>query len=204
MEGGRIYVTDVDQLLAYDLNSRELLFTLDFSGEGTRFLNDIAVKDKHTLFVSATDLGKIYRVKIGKNPSYRALDVEVKGPNGLYSIGNALYVAGFGSNNQPNGQLGVIRFHGKKAEYQVLSDLQGYLDGVAVTPAGNVWFSDWVAFEKQGVMRVYDKASKTVAILPMSEKLSGPADFLLDEKTQMLWIPEMMAGKIRLQKRPDL
>lgn len=204
VNGRRLYVADVDQLLAFDLDSGALLLTLDFSAQGTHFLNDIAVKDKDTLFVSATDLGRIYQVDVGKQPAYRALDLEIKGPNGLYYVDKTLYVAGFGANNQPNGQLGLIRFRGKKTEYQLLSDAQGYFDGLAVTASGDMLFSDWVAFEKQGLIKRRDAKTSAISELPMPDKLAGPADFLLDEQRATLWIPEMMAGKIHIQKLPGL
>lgn len=200
IDKGRLYVADVDQLLAYDLKSAVFLFSLDFSAEGTHFLNDIAVKDPDTLFVSATDVGKIYQVNVGKKPSYRTLGVTLRGPNGLCYHNGRLYVVGFGSNNQPDGELGVLQFQGEKVDYQALSDAQGYFDGLSVAGNGHLLFSDWVAFEKKGIIKTYDEKTKIMSALAMPDKLSGPADFWLNEKTQTLWIPEMMAGKISLHK----
>ncbi len=61
--GPTLYVTDVDRVVGFDLVSREQVFEMDFSAEKTVFLNDLAVYDDNTLFVSATDIGKIFKIR---------------------------------------------------------------------------------------------------------------------------------------------
>jgi DNA-binding beta-propeller fold protein YncE len=199
--GRTLYVTDVDRIVGYDIDSREEVFVLDFSAEKTTFLNDIAVRDADTLFVSATDVGKVYTVALGSAPSYTVIADGIKGPNGLYydSAGQRLFVAGFGTGYDFNGALGVITFVDGKTQYAPLTGPLGALDGVALMSDGRVIFSDWVAFDKPGVLRVYDLKTGELSTVKLSEEARGPADFLYDAEKGRLWLPRMLEGKVMVE-----
>lgn len=196
-----LYVTDVDKVVGFDVNSREQVFEMDFSAEKTVFLNDLAVYDDKTLFLSATDIGKIFRITLSPAPSYGLVAEGIAGPNGLYldKDANKLYVVGFGDGNF-NGALGVVALNGEKPEYKKLSPDGGALDGIALLPGGRLLYSDWVAFDRPGKFIVYDLKSGSFAELKLSEPVRGPADFLYDSAKKTLWVPKMIEGKVMVEE----
>jgi hypothetical protein len=91
--GNMLYVADVDEVKGFDIHSKKQLFSLTF--KGVVFLNDIAVKDKNTLYVSGTDSGKIYTVNISKK-SYSVL-ADLPTANGVYYEKGRLFAVSLGT-----------------------------------------------------------------------------------------------------------
>ncbi len=196
-----LYVTDVDRVVGFDMKTRQQVFALDLSPEKSGFLNDLEVFDEHTLFLSATDIGKVYMITLGQDAastSYKAIVEGIKGPNGLYYDKKAdkLYVVGFGDGTQGNGELGVIEYKDGKHSYQSLTKAIGFLDGLARLDHDNLIFSDWVSFDKPGILRVFNLKTNELSTRSLSEEVRGPADFLYVRKHGMMWMPKMMEGKV--------
>ncbi|MBI5234837.1 MAG: hypothetical protein HY886_01110 [Deltaproteobacteria bacterium] len=196
-----LYVADVDRVVGFDIKTREKVFDLDLSSEKSGFLNDLEVFNEQTLFLSATDIGKVYMITIGQDAdstSYKAIAHGIKGPNGLYYDKKAdkLYVAGFGDGKQGNGELGVVEYKGGEHSYQSLTKPLGYLDGLARFDDDNLIFSDWVSFDKSGVLRVFNLKTGELSTRSLSEEVRGPADFLYVRKHGLMWMPKMLEGKV--------
>ncbi|MGD8426300.1 MAG: hypothetical protein PVH63_01655 [Balneolaceae bacterium] len=188
-----LYTADVDRVVGFDLTNRKEVFSITIPE--TSFLNDIAVKDDQTLFVSATDIGKIARVDIDSH-SYRFLQIPtVTGANGLTFSTNMsqLYCVGFGSENKPNGNITSITLNPLTPE--IMNSYQGYLDGAAYYE-GKLYFSDWKSFDREGVINTFDPASGTLAPLNLERAIGGPADFYLDPSTRNLYLPAMLENKL--------
>lgn len=199
--GNTLYVADCDHLRGFDAATGAKVFEADFTPEKTLFLNAIAARDGETLYVSATDLNRIYEVDL-KSGGYRALDVAVNGPNGLwYSPRHKrLYVAGFASKeNKPAGEVGVIDLAGEKPSYRRLIDRPGFYDGIKPMGRGTILVSDWIAFEPgKGVLLKINVRKGTYETLPGG--YGGPADFLYLPPSGMLYLPRMIDGKLEIKK----
>jgi hypothetical protein len=200
LQGKTLYVTDIDRLLAFDIASKQKTLDLDFSSTKTTFLNDIVALDDKTLAVTATDLHKIFIVRLGEMASFTELKLKqpVLGANGLaYDfLRKTLYVVGFGD-GKPSGQLFKITLDN---DNQVLKQvrvgkLKGHLDGIAMLNPNEALVSDWVAFapEKGRLLKVDLRNGKTTAV---KDKLSGPADFIVTEGKVLL--PEMLNNAFTL------
>jgi outer membrane protein assembly factor BamB len=116
IDNGVLYTNDIDRIIAFDLKTGKKLYEINFENE-TSFLNDIAVWDKNTLYVSATDKSKLFKVDlIHKTFSEVKIDTTIPGINGLfcYKKGSELYVNGFGTDNKPNGILGYVNLQNTK------------------------------------------------------------------------------------------
>ena len=104
---GILYVADIDKVKGFSVSNGKQVFDLDFSAQGTSFLNDMTVVDENTLLVSSTDLGAVYEISLKPVPSLRKIDsnVNLVAANGIYfeRQSGTLYVATYGSNNQSNG-----------------------------------------------------------------------------------------------------
>lgn len=180
--GNILYVADVDRLRGFDIRSKKEVFTLKF--EGTEFLNDITAKGKNTLYVSATDVGAVYTVNLG-NQSYKKL-ADLEGANGLDYDKGKLYAVTY-----PKGTLNSIDT--KSGEVTLLKEFgEGVLDGVQKV-GDAIYVSDWVKFEKAGVIRVYNLKTEKTSTLNLPTFL-GAADFGIDTTTKRLYMPEMMGN----------
>lgn len=193
-----LFVIDINHLLGFDLKSGKKIYDIDMSSLGSSFMNDIAVKDDKTIFVSVTDKNKIMTVHLSGSPAFEELIVSdsVKGPNGIvYSKKeDRLYVVGFGTNFMPNGEIGYINLNGPKRHFTKLADRQGYYDGVGLLNEHTLVVSDWVAFEKRGVVFTVNIQSGEITYLN-KELIAGPADFLVNRKKEII-CPELMEGAL--------
>jgi hypothetical protein len=190
---GILWLTDIDRILAIDIETGNKLYEIDFKSDSS-FLNDIAVWDTNTLYVSATDVSKLFKVNLlDKTYSEVVLDKTIAGINGLYCAkkGNVLYVNGIGNNNKANGVVGVVNL--KTNTFTQLTTFEGIYDGIAV--ANDVLYvSNWVAFEKKGTLLSIDLNSKRLKTIPVSERFAGPADFIIDGNT--IIVPAMLTGEL--------
>lgn len=190
-----LFVADIDTIKGFDLKNKKEVFSLVF--KGAKFLNDIVVKDDKTLFVSASHSNKIYEVDI-LSKTYKKL-VDFKVPNGLFYEDNILYVAQLGSDTKS-------KFDGKGKLYKIdlknnnsitsLSQFHGILDGI-YKKGNEVYVSDWVNMKKSGIIRIYNLKTKKESILK-TKLFVGSADFWIDEKSNKLYLPEMIGGKLSI------
>ena len=192
-----LFTADVDRIVAIDLNTGLKLYEIDFSKDSS-FLNDIAVWDNNTLFVSATDKNKLYKVNLtDKTYTEIVTDKTISGINGLFCFNkaNRLYVNGFGSDEKPNGVIGYIDL--KDNSFTKLTSLEGYFDGIFVSK-DVLYFSNWVAFEKKGVVMAISLYSKRCIKIASIEPIAGPADFYIQNDEMIL--PAMLSGEIHFVK----
>jgi hypothetical protein len=195
--GDTLYIADIDTLKGFDLATKKEVFSLVF--EGVNFLNDITVKDSNTLFIGASDVGAIYEVNIS-NKTYEKL-IDFTTANGLFYENGILYAAKLGSSAK-------TMFDGKGKLYKIdlknnnkvtrLASFEGVLDGVHKV-ADKVYVSDWGNSKKTGIVRVYDLKTKKESILKQ-EPFMGAADFWIDEKSNKLYLPQMIGGDISIIK----
>lgn len=192
-----LFTADIDRIVAIDLSSGSKLYEINFSKD-TSFLNDIAVWDNNTLFVSATDKNKLYKVNLtDKSYSEIVTDKTILGINGLFcfSKANRLYVNGFGSDEKPNGVIGYINL--KDNSFTKLTSLEGYFDGIYVSK-DVLYFSNWIAFEKKGAIMAISLYSNRCTKITSIEPIAGPADFFI--QNDELILPAMLSGEIHFIK----
>lgn len=191
--GGKLYVADIDKIKAFDLNTGEAAGEIDFKARGTQFLNDIVKKSETELYVSATDINKIYTVNLTDlSATELVVSPTPQNPNGLWydGIKNRLYVVGYADKAQ--GKIGYVDL--AKGEYTTFTDFSGLLDGVALVE-GNLVFTDW----NRKVLGLVDLKTNQVGAYPKPRGLKGPADFYFDEPSGEFWIPAMEENAIYVQ-----
>ena len=200
-----LYVTDINYIYGFDINDHSLVFAVEPGLQHPddpqpQFLNDIAALDDTSFFVSATDTNTIYRITNDFVPAIFKLETtaELKGPNGLHydAESKMLYVAGWGTNEQNNGELGVIDMNTKPHTYTRLGDHNGRLDGL-LKSGDKLIFSDWIDFENSGQLYSYDLNSKETTKLD-SPVIGGPADFTLSADGKNILVPSMLENKVAI------
>lgn len=192
-----LFANDVDRLVAIDLKTGAKLYDIDFSKDSS-FLNDIAVWNDNTLFVSATDCNKLFKVDlITKSYTEIPVDKMIQGINGLFcqKNSNRLYVNGFGNDNKPNGIIGY--FNLKDNSFTKVTSLEGYFDGIYINK-DILYVSNWVAFEKKGVLMAINLFNNKCLKLKTIEPIAGPADFIIVKDELIL--PAMLTGEIHFIK----
>ncbi len=190
-----LFVADIDTLRGFDLESKKEIFNLVF--KDTNFLNDITVKDDNTIFVSSSDLSAVYEVDI-TNKQYKKI-VDLTTANGLFYEDGILYGAQLGSsvNSMFDAKGNFFQIDLKNGNKKTqLGTFKGVLDGVYKV-GDKLYVSDWVNFEKSGIIRIYDLKTKEESILNV-EPFMGAADFWIDEKTNKLYLPQMLGGKVSI------
>ncbi len=196
----QLFVNDIDRLVVFDLNTGAKLYEIDFSA-ATSFLNDIAVWDNTTLFVSATDKNKLFKVDLAsKSFTEIVTDKTIAGINGLFCHKKAsrLYVNGFGSENKPNGIIGYVSL--KDNSFHKLTEMEGLYDGIFIYK-DVLYVSNWMAFEKKGIVLafgIFNPNGTKVVRINTGEPISGPADFII--VNDQLIVPAMMTGEIHFIK----
>lgn len=108
---GFLYVADIDELLEIDTGNGRV--TRRFKAPGAKFLNDVAVTPRGTVFVSDTLTNTIWRLQ-GESFTAWLSDPALEGPNGLIFDQGKLLVASWGA--------------GMKADWSV--ETPGYLKAV--------------------------------------------------------------------------
>lgn len=192
---GTLYVTDIDRVVGFDLDTREQVFNLDFASTGTGFLNDLAALDDETLFVSATDIGTVFRVSTGDEPTFSPIAEDIDGVNGLRYEDGTLYIVSF------DGDRGIWRLPldedgAAQGDPQMLRDGIGQLDGLAVLDDGRLLISDWQGDGEGGALRVYNPEGDTLSAVGLERTIEGPADFYYDAEGERVWVPALPESRV--------
>jgi len=196
---GMLYVADINRIMGFELINGRKLVEINLGSAGTNFANDLAVKDAFTLFVSATDIGKVFEVNIRSGNVTAVADV--KGANGLTydKATNRLYVCSFNFENMQGGEIGVVSWKNQVPAYEKIDGIQGAFDGLALIDDHTLIVSDWGAMDHPaGFVEKFDITTKKVTKLDWPV-IFGPADFYYDAKGNRLIIPVLVGEKILIQ-----
>lgn len=186
-----LWVTDIDQVVVIDIKTGKIKNKINV--KGAKFLNDIGIDEKGTVYVSDMVGNKIYTVK-GKKVSIFKEGADLEGPNGLFVANGKLFVAGWGREMQPDfstktpGHLYSLDLKTKEKTLITQTPL-GNLDGLELTKDGSYFVSDWVAG------RVYKVAADGKSTLVI-EGLKGAADLGWDQSTNTVIVPRMLEGQV--------
>ncbi|OQP65412.1 hypothetical protein A3860_17255 [Niastella vici] len=194
-----LYVADIDRVIGIQLSTGNKITDINLSNSGTSFLNDLAVKDDLTLFVSATDVGKVFEVNVRSGAVTPVVDV--KGANGLCydKAKNLLYTCSFDFQNMQGGEIGVISWKNYIPSYEKAGDIHGAFDGLALLDDHTLIVSDWGALDHPaGFLEKIDLNTKKVTKYDWPA-IAGPADFYFDAKQNQVIIPALVAGKLLFQ-----
>lgn len=197
---GVLYVADIDRIVGINLASGKKVAEISLTSTGASFANDLAAKDDNTLFVSLTDIGKVYEVNL--KTSQVQVVADVKGANGICydKATNRLYTCSFNFENMQGGEIGVISWQQQKPVYQKIGDIHGAFDGLALLDNHTLIVSDWVAMDHPaGIVEKVDLNTKAATKFDWPA-INGPADFYFDAQSKRLFIPELVAGNVVIKQ----
>ena len=184
-----LYVADVDELVEINVASGEI--AKRHEAKGAIFLNDVAVDQDGTVYVSDTPMNTIWRLKDGIFEPWLANDA-LNGPNGLLVQGDKLIVASFGKlPDQGAPELGGLVAVDLKDQSvsKLRGDPIGNLDGLQALEPGLYLVTDWAA---GGLYRV-DAKGKAERLIKLNK---GSADFVYFPDKKTVLVPIMLSNAL--------
>jgi sugar lactone lactonase YvrE len=187
---GTLWTADIDEVVGIDIAKAAVSSRLKI--EGAQFLNDVAVGDDGTVYVSDMLASKIYAVKDGKATVFGEGDA-MEYPNGLLVEGNRLIVGGWGKpepdfSTKVPGHLFALDLQ-TKAKTLITPKPLGNIDGVESDGRGGYIVTDFPAGK---VMHV----SSTGESRTLREFMPGSADHAFVPVGNIAIIPHMMENRI--------
>ena len=192
MRGDQLFVSDIDRLVAIDVNKGEIAGT--WNAEGAKFLNDTAVGDDGRIFVSDMLTNSIY-VLDGDSLSLWLQDEALQHPNGLRIEEGRLLIAPWGKDIQEDfstkvlGHLIAVDLASKKISTVGSGVPVGNLDGLEPDGQGNWLVTDWVA----GALYRIKADGSFENLLDLNQ---GSADLEVVDNGGLAVIPMMMDNKV--------
>lgn len=147
LDGGTLYVSDIDRLVAIDVEAGEIAG--EWPAEGAQFLNDAAVDDAGRVFVSDMVQSAIYVLEDDALSLWLA-EAALQHPNGLKVEGDRLVVAPWGPGLKPDftteagGYLLTVDLATKAIAPFGATEPVGNLDGLEPVGAGTWLATDWI------------------------------------------------------------
>lgn len=191
MHGGKLYVSDIDQLVEIDLESGDV--TNRYAGAGAQFLNDVTADQAGNVYVSDMVGNKIYRLSGGEFAVWLD-DARLDNPNGLHVDGDKLIVGAWGKmtdgfNTAVPGHLKTVSIDNASVKSLGSGTPVGNLDGVEPDGRGNFYVTDWMA----GKLFLISPSGEAEVLLELGQ---GSADHEVIEDKGLIVIPLMNENKV--------
>jgi DNA-binding beta-propeller fold protein YncE len=187
LDGGKLYVADIDQLVEIDIASKSI--AKRYPAPGAKWFNDVASDGKGVVYVADSATNTIWRLKDGKLEAWLTDDA-LNSPNGLHVEGDTLIVAPFGAMAETGKEaklanLLAVSLNDKSIKQLGIGLAFGNLDGVEPVEPGVYLVTDWVS----GPLYRVDAQGNVVRLLDLHQG-TGDLTFLTETKT--ILIPLML------------
>lgn len=187
LDGGKLYVADIDQLVEIDIASKSI--AKRYPAPGAKWFNDVASDGKGVVYVADSATNTIWRLKDGKFEAWLT-DEALNAPNGLYVEGDTLLVAPFGAMAEKGKDAKLATLLKVSLSDRSIKRLGtglafGNLDGVKPIEPGVYLVTDWAS----GPLYRVDAQGNVVRLLDLRQ---GTADVNFLPETKTILIPLML------------
>ena len=195
LHDGKLYVSDIDELVVIDTASGEV--TARHKAPGATFLNDVTAHEDGRVFVSDMMQNQIWKLE-GDQFEMWLQDAALENPNGLLAEQDRLVVGAWGkpkedfSTDVP-GHLKAVDYESKEITSIGPGDPVGNLDGVEPNGQGGYLVTDWFS----GGLYDISEDGKAELLLDLKQ---GSADHEFVEDENLAVIPMMMDGTVNAYK----
>lgn len=191
LDGGKLYVADIDQLVEIDIASKSV--TKRYPAPGAKWFNDVASDGKGAVYVADSATNTIWRLKDGKFEAWLT-DEALNAPNGLYVEGDTLLVAPFGAMAEKGKDAKLATLLKVSLSDRSIKRLGtglalGNLDGVKPIEPGVYLVTDWAS----GPLFRVDAQGNVVRLLDLHQ---GTADLTFLPETKTILIPMMLDNSL--------
>lgn len=177
---GRLFVTDLDEVVEIDLNAAAIVRR--YTDSAVVSLNDIAV-DPSTGVVYASDIQDTKIYSIGKGGMKVFIkDTAIFKPNGLYVEGTTLYI---GTKKK------LMAVDMKTMDLTTVVDDTGTIDGLELNERGSFIISDWV-----GHITFIRPGHRPELLLDTTRDSVNAADLNYNLSTRVLLVPTFNDNRV--------
>ena len=185
--GNHLYIADIDTVIEIDTKTGAIANR--YQDAAAKFFNDIAAAADGTIYISDSNLNRIYRLKDGKLEVWLE-DKQLDAPNGLLVEKDRILVGTMGDfQTKRPGQFLAVSLADKKISNAGGGKTVGMIDGVEASADGNYYLTDWPAGK---VLRM----TRDGRVGTLMEIKMGTADFDVIQSKDEIVIPLMMDGKL--------
>ena len=191
--GNRLYVSDIDRLVAIDVAEGEVIDR--YPAAGAKFLNDVTADSAGRVFVSDMMTNTIHVLNEGSGVFEPWLqDEALMSPNGLLAEDDRLVVAAWGETTESGetrtpAHLKTVGYQNKAVRSLGDGSPVGNLDGIEAAGNGAYLVTDWIA----GALFRIDASGKAERLLDLNQ---GSADLEYVAADGLALIPMMMDGTV--------
>ena len=179
--GNTLYVADVDEIVAIDIDNARIEKKIPVDGAG--MLNDIAADANGKLYISDTQTNKIHTLENGELGTW--ISEGLSGPNGLYAEPGRILLA-------TNGSQEFCSINPETRAVSVLVDSIGAGDGIAYTGmTGYYLVSDW-----SGEVWLVDPDMNKTSLLNTSGMNVNSADITFIPDKHLLLVPTFFENRV--------
>lgn len=177
IKGGKLFVADVTEVVEIDIKSGKI--DKKHEVEGAKFLNDLTIDSKGTIYVSDSDTKKVHAIKDGKVSTYFE---DLTRPNGLLAVGSDLLIADSGTLKKltPSKQVTVLA-----------EGMDKSTDGIEEVKPGEYIVSCWA-----GVVYYVKSDGTTEKLLDTSADKTNAADIGYDPAKKIVYVPTFMKNSV--------
>jgi len=191
VEGGRLWVTDIDGVWIFDTRSKK---GRKIAIPGAEFANDVTMRNG-VVWVSDNRTDQLFRIEpadfLDASTEPRVTTVWAKRevyPNGLWPAKDGtLLMAGFLAADKPKPVYSMGHDNMTKPVTQPI----GRLDGLAQLPDGSLLATDWDSGS-------FFRYTVQDGVQPLAKNFKGPADFCMMGDTA--YVPDLVQGQVRIVK----
>lgn len=193
--GNLLYVSDLDTLVEINIDNGKILHR--YIAPKAKFLNDVAVNNDDSVYVSDMVTNTIYQLK-DKKFTVWLQDAALENPNGLLIENDDLIIGSWGkmidgfATNIP-GHLKRVSLITKEIESLGNGNPIGNLDGVESDGTGRYYVTDWL----NGGLFLIDRTGHAEIILSLEK---GSADHEVVLEKSLIIIPKMLEDKVTAYK----
>jgi outer membrane protein assembly factor BamB len=172
---GKLYVTDIDELVEIDIEAGEI--SNRYAVEGAKFLNDPVVADGKVLFTDMED-NKIYALEDGQVSVWKEEGLER--PNGLaYHNGQVLVASN------------TLRVVTQEDESEPLAEGIDAGDGIGVVDENSYLVSNW-----HGEVYYVTEGAEKVKLLDTKDQNMNTADITYIQERNLLLVPTFQDNRV--------
>lgn len=203
--GQQLYIVDMDRVVVLSVENGDMLKEYDFRHLGASFLNDIVAVGSRYLYVTATNLKKVFIVDIYTGLINNSdLDLMSAAPNGITydSYRSQLYISAnrvHSLGEEGNGL--VISYNLNSSNRSYINEMRyigKFIDGITFK-RNNLIVSDWVSRQNEG--KLYYLNRYTLKLNATHEmNTAGLADISYDRNAELLVNPDLVHGRVYIYK----
>lgn len=174
---GRLFVSDIDQLVEIDIKGGRIAKKYD--APGAVFLNDVAASSDGKIFVSDTRTAKIHMLENGKLSEWMS-GSPLETPNGLFVEYGRLFI----------GDKSIFQVDISTKNVKELIKDAGGVDGLEKTDKNEFVFSNWPG-------RIFiHRNGKNIKLLDSTEEKINTADLDYARKPNLVLVPTFFDNRI--------